>query len=95
VSDLAATIPAMTGKSIALFIAAALAEIGGAYLVWIGLKEDRGAMFVVLGVIALGPDRRNDLPGRGRDDHVCATVGSGSPLARVWLSRPIRSRRQS
>ncbi|MEX2106268.1 MAG: YnfA family protein [Solirubrobacterales bacterium] len=44
----------MTGKSIALFAAAALAEIGGAYLVWVGLKEDRGAMFVMLGALALG-----------------------------------------
>jgi small multidrug resistance family-3 protein len=32
----------MTGKSIALFVAAALAEIGGAYLVWIGLRDDKG-----------------------------------------------------
>ena len=44
----------MTGKSIALFVAAALAEIGGAYLVWIGLREDKGALFVVLGALALG-----------------------------------------
>lgn len=44
----------MTGKSIALFIAAALAEIGGAYLVWIGLRDDRGPLFVVLGIVALG-----------------------------------------
>ena len=44
----------MTGRSILLFIAAAIAEIGGAYLVWIGLKEDRGALFVGLGVLALG-----------------------------------------
>ena len=44
----------MTGKSIALFVAAALAEIGGAYLVWIGLRDDRGALFVGLGVLALG-----------------------------------------
>lgn len=44
----------MTGKSIALFVAAALAEIGGAYLVWIGLRDDKGALFVVLGVMALG-----------------------------------------
>jgi small multidrug resistance family-3 protein len=44
----------MTGRSIVLFLAAALAEIGGAYLVWIGLKEDRGALLVVLGVLALG-----------------------------------------
>ncbi len=44
----------MTGRSILLFAAAALAEIGGAYLVWIGLKEDRGFLFVAVGVLALG-----------------------------------------
>lgn len=44
----------MTGRSIALFLAAAVAEIGGAYLVWIGIKEDKGALVVLLGVLALG-----------------------------------------
>lgn len=44
----------MTGKSIALFAAAAIAEIGGAYLVWIGLREDKGVLFVILGFFALG-----------------------------------------
>lgn len=44
----------MTGKSIALFAAAAVAEIGGAYLVWIGLREGKGAIWVALGAIALG-----------------------------------------
>ena len=44
----------MTGKSILLFAAAALAEIGGAYLVWIGIKEDKGALVIALGVLALG-----------------------------------------
>lgn len=44
----------MTGRSIALFVAAALAEIGGAYLVWIGLREDKGVWVVLLGVAALG-----------------------------------------
>ncbi len=43
----------MTARSIALFLAAALAEIGGAYLVWIGLREHRGALFVGLGALAL------------------------------------------
>jgi small multidrug resistance family-3 protein len=43
----------VTGKSIALFVAAAVAEIGGAYLVWIGLREHKGALFVALGMIAL------------------------------------------
>ncbi len=44
----------MTGRSIALFAAAALAEIGGAYLVWVGLRDDKGPLVVALGVIALG-----------------------------------------
>lgn len=43
----------ITGRSIAVFIAAAVAEIGGAYLVWIGLREHRGALFVALGALAL------------------------------------------
>jgi small multidrug resistance family-3 protein len=44
----------MTGKSSALFVVAALAEIGGAYLVWIGLRDGKGPMMVALGVLALG-----------------------------------------
>lgn len=44
----------MTGRSILLFVAAAIAEIGGAYLVWIGLRDGRGAWLVGLGVLALG-----------------------------------------
>jgi small multidrug resistance family-3 protein len=43
----------VTARSIALFIAAAIAEIGGAYLVWIGLREHKGALFVALGAITL------------------------------------------
>jgi len=44
----------MVGRSVLLFIAAAIAEIGGAYLVWIGVKEDRGALVVALGMLTLG-----------------------------------------
>jgi small multidrug resistance family-3 protein len=43
----------VTARSIALFIAAAAAEIGGAYLVWIGIKEHKGVAFVALGAMAL------------------------------------------
>ena len=43
----------MTARSIALFIGAAIAEIGGAYLVWIGIKEHKGLLFIALGAIAL------------------------------------------
>jgi len=44
----------VTGRSILLFAAAAIAEIGGAYLVWIGVKDDKGALVVALGVLSLG-----------------------------------------
>jgi len=41
-------------RSIVLFVLAAIAEIGGAYLVWQGIRERRGILFVGAGVIALG-----------------------------------------
>ena len=43
----------MTARSVALFIAAAVAEIGGAYLVWLGIKDHKGVAFVALGAMAL------------------------------------------
>ena len=43
-----------TARIILVFVAAALAEIGGAWLVWQGLREHRGALFVGAGVLALG-----------------------------------------
>jgi small multidrug resistance family-3 protein len=41
-------------RSMALFVAAAVAEIGGAWLVWQGVREHRGLLFVGAGVLALG-----------------------------------------
>ncbi|MFN2496094.1 MAG: YnfA family protein [Pseudonocardiaceae bacterium] len=41
-------------RSIVLFIVAALAEIGGAWLVWQGVREQRGLLWVGAGVLALG-----------------------------------------
>ncbi len=41
-------------KSIALFALAAVFEIGGAWLVWQGVREHRDWSWVGLGVIALG-----------------------------------------
>lgn len=40
-------------KSIALFIVAAFAEIGGAWLVWQGVREHRGLAWVGFGIVAL------------------------------------------
>ncbi len=41
-------------RSLALFAAAAIAEIGGAWLVWQGVREHRGIVWVGAGVVALG-----------------------------------------
>ncbi len=41
-------------RSILLFVVAAVAEIGGAWLVWQGVREDRGWLWMGLGVAALG-----------------------------------------
>src|SRR3979490_1710959 len=41
-------------RSILLFILAALAEIGGAWLIWQGVREHRGWIWMGAGVIALG-----------------------------------------
>ena len=41
-------------RSIALFVAAALAEIGGVWLVWQGVREHRGVAWIGAGVVALG-----------------------------------------
>lgn len=43
-----------TLRSIALFVAAAIFEIGGAWLVWHGVRESRGWAWIGGGVIALG-----------------------------------------
>jgi small multidrug resistance family-3 protein len=40
-------------RSVALFVLAAIAEIGGAWLVWQGVREHRGALFTGAGVFAL------------------------------------------
>lgn len=41
-------------RSILLFLVAAVAEIGGAGLVWQGVRENRGLLWIGAGVIALG-----------------------------------------
>lgn len=41
-------------RSIVLFVLAAFAEIGGAWLVWQGVRENRGLVWVGAGVVALG-----------------------------------------
>ena len=41
-------------RSVLLFLLAALAEIGGAWLVWQGVREHRGLLWAGAGVVALG-----------------------------------------
>jgi small multidrug resistance family-3 protein len=41
-------------RSGALFALAALAEIGGAWLIWQGVREQRGILWIGAGVVALG-----------------------------------------
>ncbi|HLU74879.1 MAG TPA: YnfA family protein [Nonomuraea sp.] len=43
-----------TVRSLILFVLAAVAEIGGAWLVWQGLREQRGLLWIAAGVLALG-----------------------------------------
>ncbi|MDM7829726.1 YnfA family protein [Cellulomonas edaphi] len=41
-------------RSILLFVAAAILEIGGAWFVWQGVREHRGWAWIGAGVVALG-----------------------------------------
>ncbi|MET9338370.1 YnfA family protein [Nonomuraea sp. NPDC004354] len=41
-------------RSLLLFALAALFEIGGAWLIWQGVREQRGLIWIGAGVIALG-----------------------------------------
>ncbi|ANY06321.1 YnfA family protein [Pseudonocardia sp. HH130630-07] len=44
----------LTLKPVTLFVLAALLEIGGAWLVWQGVREHRGWIWIGAGVLALG-----------------------------------------
>ncbi|RFU39496.1 YnfA family protein [Actinomadura logoneensis] len=44
----------MVARSLVLFVLAAVAEIGGAWLVWQGVREHRGWWWIGFGIIALG-----------------------------------------
>ncbi|HEY2205213.1 MAG TPA: YnfA family protein [Pseudonocardia sp.] len=41
-------------RSVGLFVLAAIAEIGGAWLIWQGVREQRGLAWMGAGVVALG-----------------------------------------
>ncbi len=43
-----------TLRSVALFVLAALFEIGGAWLVWQGVRDHRGWLWAGAGVVSLG-----------------------------------------
>jgi small multidrug resistance family-3 protein len=40
-------------RSLLLFVVAVFAEIGGAWLIWQGLREHRGILWIAGGIIAL------------------------------------------
>lgn len=40
-------------RAVALFIVAAVAEIGGAWLIWQGAREHRGVAWIGAGIVAL------------------------------------------
>jgi len=40
-------------KTLGLFVVAALAEIGGAWLVWQGVREHKGVAWIGAGIVAL------------------------------------------
>jgi small multidrug resistance family-3 protein len=40
-------------RSIVLFAVAAVAEIGGAWLIWQGVRDHRGVAFIGAGIVAL------------------------------------------
>ena len=42
-----------TARTITLFVAAAIAEIGGAWLIWQGVREHRGIAWIGAGIAAL------------------------------------------
>ena len=44
----------LIARSLLLFVLAAIAEIGGAWLIWQGIREHRGLLWVGGGIIALG-----------------------------------------
>lgn len=43
-----------TMRSILLFVAAAVLEIGGAWMIWQSLREHRGTAWAGIGILALG-----------------------------------------
>jgi small multidrug resistance family-3 protein len=40
-------------RTVALFVVAAIAEIGGAWLIWQGAREHRGVAWIGAGIVAL------------------------------------------
>lgn len=46
--------PMVTARIVVLFALAAIAEIGGAWLIWQAVRENRGWWLALLGIVALG-----------------------------------------
>ena len=76
-------------KTLALVVIAALAEIGGAWLIWQGAREHRGIAWIGAGIAALAAYGFVATLGSGRDPslHPPLTAARGSEMERASPGR--------
>ncbi len=88
----------MVLKSMLLFLLAALPEIGGAWLVWRGVREPKGWVWIGTGVIALGlygfvailqPDARLALTAWKVESPLCPIEAGGSAVESIAKTRAV------
>ena len=68
----------MVVKSALLFVLAAILEIGGAWLVWQGVREHRGLTWVGAGVIAFGLRRATNIHWQAVEIHKAARAAQAA-----------------
>ena len=75
-----------TLRSILLFLAAAVLEIGGAWLIWQGVREHRGIAWVGVGIVALAGSGGLQLGAGARHIDFVATTTVEQALGDIQLS---------